>query len=579
MKSIVRQCAVLSSAGLLISSLAFSQQQAQPTAQSPRPTRAAAPSPAQAQPQGETATTAATTQAPVEFQANLQSGNQLIGMPVHNAEGQQLGFIEDIVLDGARQRISYAVLSFGQVDGVEDQLFAVPWAYLQAQEQPAADAGQAATRRFITNLDQAALAQAPSFSRQERPDVSQPEWDREVRQYYAGLASGAPAKAPAPATAGEREATDTTETAQTRAAAEEAAPSPADAAERTPAEAAATAGAADWAEDENSFWTRRLTQLIGTNVRAPQQRGIGEIEDIAIEMREGRPVYGVISLNGVEGLQGRLAVVPWRSLEINPQRHVAHISIGTETLSELSFTPAEFPDLGEMEFARRLYETLDREPYWTVYGYAEPEAPQDLGEAWQPGSAYNQQFDPGTLNTVRGQIVSVGTFRPDATAADGLRLRVLTSDGRTVTIHAGPRKFIDQHGLLLHQGDTVEVTGSELVSDGRRIIMATQIKKDEQPVDLRTREGEPRWTAQGEISPLDQPDVAAEGEAGAGAEAAGAGTETGPAGQAGAAAEGRAERTGEAAPTGQAAGSRRTDAPAGATEASPERERPASDRY
>jgi sporulation protein YlmC with PRC-barrel domain len=52
---------------------------------------------------------------------------ELTGLHVHNREGEDLGVIEEIVLDVAAGRIAYAVLAFGGFLGIRSKLFAVPW--------------------------------------------------------------------------------------------------------------------------------------------------------------------------------------------------------------------------------------------------------------------------------------------------------------------------------------------------------------------------------------------------------------------------------------------------------------------
>jgi sporulation protein YlmC with PRC-barrel domain len=52
---------------------------------------------------------------------------EIIGKHVHNAEGEDLGVIDEIVLDMATGRVAYGVLAFGGVLGFGSKLFAVPW--------------------------------------------------------------------------------------------------------------------------------------------------------------------------------------------------------------------------------------------------------------------------------------------------------------------------------------------------------------------------------------------------------------------------------------------------------------------
>src|SRR6202161_4924705 len=51
----------------------------------------------------------------------------VIGSKVVNAQNEDLGKIEDLVLDAGAGRIAYAVLSFGGFLGMGDKYFAIPW--------------------------------------------------------------------------------------------------------------------------------------------------------------------------------------------------------------------------------------------------------------------------------------------------------------------------------------------------------------------------------------------------------------------------------------------------------------------
>ena len=61
----------------------------------------------------------------------LMGANTLIGNDVYNLQEEDLGDIEEIMLDMQSGEVSYAVLSFGGFLGLGDKLFAVPWKSLK----------------------------------------------------------------------------------------------------------------------------------------------------------------------------------------------------------------------------------------------------------------------------------------------------------------------------------------------------------------------------------------------------------------------------------------------------------------
>lgn len=59
------------------------------------------------------------------------SATTIIGDAVKNMSNEDLGHIKEIMIDMDSGRIAYAVLSFGDLLGMGDKLFAVPWSSLK----------------------------------------------------------------------------------------------------------------------------------------------------------------------------------------------------------------------------------------------------------------------------------------------------------------------------------------------------------------------------------------------------------------------------------------------------------------
>ena len=58
---------------------------------------------------------------------NVLSASTLAGDSVRNPAGEDLGMIDELMIDIPSGRVAYAVLSFGGFLGLGDKLFAVPW--------------------------------------------------------------------------------------------------------------------------------------------------------------------------------------------------------------------------------------------------------------------------------------------------------------------------------------------------------------------------------------------------------------------------------------------------------------------
>jgi sporulation protein YlmC with PRC-barrel domain len=103
------------------------------------------------------------------------SAKTLAGDRVVNNRGEDLGKIEDLMIDLEAGRVAYAVLSFGGFLGVGDKLFAIPWGALRVDE---------AEKQFILNVDKELLKQAPGFDKNNWPDMTDPAWGAQLYGYY-----------------------------------------------------------------------------------------------------------------------------------------------------------------------------------------------------------------------------------------------------------------------------------------------------------------------------------------------------------------------------------------------------------
>jgi sporulation protein YlmC with PRC-barrel domain len=110
---------------------------------------------------------------------NIMAADSLTGEKVVNQSGDNLGEITHIMLDISEGTISYAVLSFGGLFGVNDKLFAVPWSSLALDVD---------NKWFVLNVDKEKLRDAPGFDKHHWPAMADPTWAEEVRAYYGPVA-------------------------------------------------------------------------------------------------------------------------------------------------------------------------------------------------------------------------------------------------------------------------------------------------------------------------------------------------------------------------------------------------------
>ena len=100
---------------------------------------------------------------PTELAASVLKGDE-----VTNAKGEDLGAVQEIMIDLERGRVAYVVLSFDRVNWMpNDKLFAVPWEVLSISHPD---------KKFTLNVSDETLKSAPGFDRDKWPEVADFGW-------------------------------------------------------------------------------------------------------------------------------------------------------------------------------------------------------------------------------------------------------------------------------------------------------------------------------------------------------------------------------------------------------------------
>jgi sporulation protein YlmC with PRC-barrel domain len=103
------------------------------------------------------------------------SATTIIGDEVRNLQGEDIGEIEELMVNLADGCIAYAVLSFGGILGLGDKLFAVPWKALRMRPEEHA---------FVMDIRKEKLENAPGFDKDNWPNMSDIEWAERVNSFY-----------------------------------------------------------------------------------------------------------------------------------------------------------------------------------------------------------------------------------------------------------------------------------------------------------------------------------------------------------------------------------------------------------
>lgn len=103
------------------------------------------------------------------------SASSIIGDSVKNPEGEDLGKIEDLMVDTNSADISYAVISFGGFLGMGDKLFAVPLEAMQVDTE---------NHNLVLDVSKEKLENAPGFDKDNWPRNPDQSFINEVNSYY-----------------------------------------------------------------------------------------------------------------------------------------------------------------------------------------------------------------------------------------------------------------------------------------------------------------------------------------------------------------------------------------------------------
>lgn len=368
---------------------------------------------------------------------HLQSLAELTGKDIKNHKGQTLGEIHEVLVDDRRDVVYYVVIS------TEEALYPVP-----------ASAFNHSDKRCTLDISPSKLEEAPHVYSLNPDTLSRSAFRGDIKEFYAEHISQVRDK---------------------------------DMAKKAVDWLKATIGA-----DEKPQLIQ-CSEIIGLDARNRRQQSLGDVEDIIVDIRKGHLTYALVSYGGVWGIGEHTAVVPWRILSVKAEDGIARLDATEETLEAVTIDEDNYRQLIQSQFASRIHNQFDVKPYWEVFGYVPPEEVKLT--VWSAGSDYNKHFDPDIMTTVKGTIISVGTFRPQEGAAPGKRLKVKTGKGESFTVYAGPKQFhAYKKDAILKSGQDITVSGSLANVNGKSVLIAREIQCDGKTLKLRTRQGKPQWS-------------------------------------------------------------------------------------
>jgi sporulation protein YlmC with PRC-barrel domain len=260
-----------------------------------------------------------------------------------------------------------------------------------------------------------------------------------------------------------------------------------------------------------------VEKIIGSKVINLKGETLGKIGDLVIDIDTGRIIYAVIESGGFLSIGDKLFPVPWDSLAALPSEGIFFLNQSKEQMAKApAFDKDKLPDMGDMRWGEGIFR------YYRVAGYEQGE-PMGHGYGHRYGYGYGygygfgyagygayygypmhagpgredpyaKIFDSKTIKTISGQVIKVDQV-PEPGFGMETRLTVFIDKKEILPVYLGPAFYIvgAEQAKHFRIGDKVTVTGSQVTVRGEPFMLATTVKRGNDVLLLRDKDGSPEW--------------------------------------------------------------------------------------
>jgi len=252
----------------------------------------------------------------------------VIGMTVKNAQNEKLGKVDELVVDLENGRIVEVIVSVGGLLGVGDKTVAVPPGAFTRDENDKA-------LRLATDKEK--LKSAPAFELSRWQEYSTRAHVAETYRYYGHEVyfSDAPEARP--------EVKDSKSPENSRL--------------RKNGNIAST----QFGQME------RASKLTGMTVKNKQDEKVGKVDNLIVDLANGRIPHVLVSSGGFLGIGDELSVVPPTAFHYDAAQSVLHLDTTKEALMKAPhFKSSEWPNLDDPVYSAEVYRAYRVEPYFSA---------------------------------------------------------------------------------------------------------------------------------------------------------------------------------------------------------------------
>lgn len=338
----------------------------------------------------------------------LERADKIIGREIKDAQNQKIGHVKDLAVDLQNGRIAEVIVGTGGVLGMNERYVAVP-----PQEftcDPSTHTLQ------LMNADKNKLAEAPEFKlSQWDANVGQPQVT-EVYHYYGAT--------------------------------------PYFGAEVKPESSSQTG---------NQFGQlQRADKIIGTEVHNTQNDRLGRVNDMVVNLHDGRVIELIVSSGGFLGIDNELSAIPPQAFHQGNEGDTLALDVSRDQLMNAPhFKSSQWPNLDDQQYTSSVYQA-----YNVPLNYNPTAAAEDTARNAPDGAAQNVngQFmtspNPNAPN-------SQGTSKNDVAITREIREQIMA----TPNLSAGA-----QNVNIMTQDGHVTLRGTVTSPDERRTIDDIAVK-------------------------------------------------------------------------------------------------------
>lgn len=105
--------------------------------------------------------------------------------------------------------------------------------------------------------------------------------------------------------------------------------------------------------------------LDGNDVFNLEGEKLGTIQDIMLDVPQGKIAYAVLSRGGVLGMGDKLFAVPWGALTLDTARKCFVMNVDSQRLKDAEgFDKDKWPKMADFTWASEIHKHYDQPTYW-----------------------------------------------------------------------------------------------------------------------------------------------------------------------------------------------------------------------